>query len=216
VFHVKRRALLTEYVEAVRDARPSVTAAGATIDELWGRLVIDALTALDDVRATAGPMVDVGSGNGSPGLPLAVALSRSVTLLEARGAKARVLARIVGQLNVDVAVVNERAEVYARAAGRDAYCVALARALAPPAVAVELALPLVAVGGRLVLWTGAVDLKELAGVAAQLGGRLEGWRQTGEARGLAVLGKDEPTPERFPRRPGIAGKRPLRSLPSRA
>jgi 16S rRNA (guanine527-N7)-methyltransferase len=216
VFHVKREGLLAEYVELVRASATSITASGATRDELWDRLVGDALTALEDVRAVEGTIIDVGSGNGSPGVPLAVELDRPVTLLEARHSKARVLARMLRELGLPGEVVNERAEVHARCAGRDAYAIGLARALAPPVVALELALPLVAVGGRLVLWTGSVELEELAGVAAQLGGRLDRWRRTGESRGLAIVAKDDPTPERFPRRPGVAGKRPLRSLPSTA
>jgi 16S rRNA (guanine527-N7)-methyltransferase len=72
-------------------------------------------------------------------------------------------------------------------------------------VALELCLPLVGVGGAAVLWVGeAADLDALASVAGRLGGRMED-----VVEGLVVLRKIAPTPEGFPRRPGVAKKRPL-------
>jgi 16S rRNA (guanine527-N7)-methyltransferase len=89
----------------------------------------------------------------------------------------------------------------------------MARALAPPPVAAELCLPLVRPGGRVVLWTGAVDVHALRGVAAQLAAELSRVVPYG-SRNLVELTKIAATPDRFPRRPGMAGKRPLAPLPS--
>jgi 16S rRNA (guanine527-N7)-methyltransferase len=87
----------------------------------------------------------------------------------------------------------------------ESYGVALAKALAPPVVAVEWCLPLVAVGGAAILFVGpTADPDVVARAAKQLGG--------GEPErhpGLLVVPKLEPTPSGFPRRPGIARKRPL-------
>jgi 16S rRNA (guanine527-N7)-methyltransferase len=171
--------------------------------------VDDALAALELVEA--GPVVDVGSGGGSPGLPLAAARpDLSITLLES---SARTCAFLEEQAaafpNVDV--VCARAEEHAAGAGRDAYATALARALAPPPVAVEWCLPLVSPGGRLVLYAGEADEEQVEKAAAEVAGRLARVVPVpgSERRRLLVVEKLGPTPERFPRRPGVARKRPL-------
>jgi 16S rRNA (guanine527-N7)-methyltransferase len=146
-------------------------------------------------------MVDVGSGGGSPGIPLAAALpERDVTLLEANGRKAHFLERAAAVFP-NVKVVRGRAEEQET----DRFGVALAKALAPPAVALEWALPLVRPGGAAVLWLGSsADLAQLGPVAEQLGGGAPEMRS-----GLVVVPKLGPTPAGFPRRPGVARKRPL-------
>ena len=143
--------------------------------------------------------MDVGSGGGAPGVPLAVSLpEREVTLLEANGRKAEFL-RSLGLPNVRV--LHGRAEEQAV----DEYGVAVAKALAPPAVAAEWCLPLVCPGGAAVLWVGpSAEVERVAAVASQLAAEL-----VDGPPGLLVLRKLGPTPERFPRRPGVARKRPL-------
>jgi 16S rRNA (guanine527-N7)-methyltransferase len=90
---------------------------------------------------------------------------------------------------------------------RDACAVACARALAAPPAAAELCLPLVAPGGRVILWLGqSADPDDVSVAAAALAGEL---RAT-TTPGLLVLEKVGPTPDRFPRRPGVAAHRPLR------
>lgn len=183
----------------------------------WAVHVLDSLTALPLVDpARVGSLVDVGSGGGAPGIPLAVETGVPVTLLEATGSKAAFLERTVTALGLDCTVINDRSEAVARGTGRDSFDLAVSRALAPPPAAVELCLPLVAPGGAAILWTAAADPAELGAVAAQLGATVERVVATGDRRQLVVLSKREPTPDRFPRRPGVAGRRPLRSLASGA
>jgi 16S rRNA (guanine527-N7)-methyltransferase len=180
-------------------------------------LVDDALSGRAVIGGRLPPaVVDVGSGNGSPGIPLALHYGSAVTLLESVARKGAFLVRCSEQLGIGCPVVVERSETYARGAGRDAFDLALARALAQPPVALELCLPLVRPGGRLIVWTGLIDEESLRGVAAELGGGPPRSVATGPGRALLVVEKLEPTPERFPRRPGMAGKRPLPSLPSGA
>ncbi len=171
--------------------------------------VDDALAAVDLLGD--GPLVDVGSGGGSPGLPLAASRpDLRVDLLESNGKKCAFL-REWEAVFPNVRVVCARAEELARGVGREAYGTAVARALAPPPVAVEWCLPLVASGGRLVLYAGEGAEERAARAAEEVGGRLvrvvpvAGWQR----RRLLVFDKVEPTPERFPRRPGTARKRPL-------
>jgi 16S rRNA (guanine527-N7)-methyltransferase len=152
-----------------------------------------------------GPVVDVGSGGGSPGLPLAAARpDLHFDLLESSRRKALFLERWAAEFP-NVAVVAARAEEHGRGVGRDAYGTALARALAAPAVAAEWCLPLVRSGGHVVLFVGpSADEGAVEAAAAVLGAELEA-----VPRGFVLLRKTAPTPERFPRRPGVARKRPL-------
>jgi 16S rRNA (guanine527-N7)-methyltransferase len=177
----------------------------------WDVLVEDALTAVAIARELApAEAVDVGSGGGSPGIPLALALGLPVTLLEATGTKCRFLERAVAAVQAPCAVVHARSEEYGRGEGRDRFALAFARALAPPPVAAELVLPLVAPGGSAILWTGAqVDDEALAATAALVGGVVEVVHDAAPGRRLVMLRKVAATPERFPRRPGIARARPL-------
>lgn len=164
-------------------------------------LLDDSLRGLEVVRGFSGPIVDVGSGGGAPGIPLAAALpDREVTLLEAEQRKADFLRGWAAELP-NVRVIWGRAEEQET----DSFGVAVAKALAPPPVAAEWLLPLVRTGGAAVLWVGpSADLDALTRVSEQLaGGPPE------EHEGLIVIPKLGPTPEGFPRRPGMARKRPL-------
>ncbi len=164
-------------------------------------LLDDALRALPLLAELPGDVVDVGSGGGAPGVPLAASLpERSFALLEASRRKCEFLETITqGQANVTV--------VWGRAEEQpvDSFGVALAKALAKPPVAAELCLPLVAPGGAAILWVGeSADLASVADVAELLGAHLER-----DVDGLVVLRKVRQTPVGFPRRPGMAKKRPL-------
>jgi 16S rRNA (guanine527-N7)-methyltransferase len=172
-------------------------------DELRRVHVEAALTAAPLLEA--GPVVDVGSGGGSPGIPLAAARpDLDVVLLESQRRKCAFLDRAAREFP-NVTVVCARAEEHGRAEGRDAYAAAVAQALAPPAVAVEWCLPLVRPGGLVVLFVGpSADEAAVAATAAQLAAE-----PAPAPAGLLVLRKTGPTPQRFPRRPGLARKRPL-------
>jgi 16S rRNA (guanine527-N7)-methyltransferase len=186
-------------VTAVRDSRRA-----------WTVHVEDALAAVPVVeRLRPGRIADVGSGGGSPGIPLAAVTGIDVDLVEATGAKCAFLRRCVEQLGVPCQVINDRSEHLARAGGRDAYDLVLARALAPPPVAAELCLPLARPGGHVLLWTADVELEPLAAAAAEVAGEPGETVTVGPNRCLTLLRKVAATPERFPRRPGMAAKHPL-------
>jgi len=169
--------------------------------EAWRVHVSESLDALEVVRRFEGPIVDVGSGGGAPGVPLAAALpERQVTLLEANGRKCAFL-RDAAQVFPNVTVVQGRAEEQET----DRFGVAVAKALAPPAVAAEWCLPLVAPGGAAILYVGpTAEAAGVSRVSERIGGGV-----VEQVPGLLVLPKLEPTPPGFPRRPGMAKKRPL-------
>ena len=149
-----------------------------------------------------GPIVDVGSGGGTPGIPLAASLpEREVTLLEAERRKTEFLQRWTGELP-NLRVIWGRAESQVT----DCYKVAVAKALAQPPVAAEWCLPLVEEGGAVILWVGpSADLAAIGRVAGQIAGELDE-----SPPGFAVIRKTGPTPPGFPRRPGDRQEAPAR------
>lgn len=189
--------MLDDWLAALVET-PGLTAI-RDLEEARRVLLYDSLRGAELVRSFDGPIVDVGSGGGVPGIPLAVSLpDREVTLLEANGRKCEFLREWAPP---NAHVLRGRAEEQ----GTDRFGVAVAKALAPPPVAAEWCLPLVRPGGAAVLWVGpTADLKRVARVAAQLGGEL-----AETVDGLLVLSKLGSTPAGFPRRTGVARKRPL-------
>jgi 16S rRNA (guanine527-N7)-methyltransferase len=176
---------------------PGLTA--LDLPEARAMLVDDALRAVSVVGRYDGTIVDVGSGNGSPGIPVALGQPRrEVVLLEA---EAKRCAFLEVWAPANARVVRGRAEEQEK----DWAGVALAKALAAPPVAAEWCLPLVRPGGAAVLWIGEnADLDALARAAAQLAAE-----PVESPAGLAILEKTGPTPPGFPRRVGVARKRPL-------
>jgi 16S rRNA (guanine527-N7)-methyltransferase len=151
------------------------------------------------VASFDGAIVDVGSGGGAPGIPLAHALpGREVVLLESERRKCEFLER--------VAPPNARV-VWGRAEEQDTDWagVAVAKALAQPPTAAEWCLPLVRPGGAVVLWVGpSAEPDRVARVAERIAGEL-----VESPEGFLVIRKLGPTPDGFPRRAGVAKKRPL-------
>jgi 16S rRNA (guanine527-N7)-methyltransferase len=182
--------------------------------------VADSLVALDlPVVRAARRVADLGSGGGFPGLVLAIARPAAhVALVESVGRKCAFLTGAVSELGLgNVEVVHGRAEAWPEGIG--AHDLVVARALAPLAVLVEYAAPLLEVGGALVAWKGRPDPAEEAdgAAAAQAVGMsapeaipVQPFRQARE-RHLYLTSKVSPTPARFPRRPGMARKRPIQA-----
>jgi 16S rRNA (guanine527-N7)-methyltransferase len=162
-------------------------------------LADDSLRAVELVGRFEGAIVDVGSGGGVPGIPLALALpDREVVLLEAERRKCEFLEQWAP---TNARVVWGRAEEQEL----DWAGVAVAKALAQPPTAVEWCLPLVREGGAVILWVGpSAEAERVAAAAARIAGELEP-----APAGLLVLRKTGPTPPGFPRRTGVAKKRPL-------
>jgi 16S rRNA (guanine527-N7)-methyltransferase len=176
----------------------------------------DALVALEiaPVRS-ARSLADLGSGAGVPGLPLAIARPElDVVLLDSAGRKCAFMARVADDLGLTrVSVVHARAEEMAG----EAFDVVTARAVASLAVLAEYAAPLLVVGGVLVAWRGQRDTE--AELEAERAARELGLATSAPIavvpypgaihRHLHLMSKVDVTPARFPRRAGMAAKRPL-------
>jgi 16S rRNA (guanine527-N7)-methyltransferase len=182
--------------------------------------VADSLVALEvEGLRRAARIADLGAGAGFPGLPLAVALpDAQVDLIESSRRKCAVIERLAAAAGVGNArVVCARAEDWAAGEGRDAYGAVCVRAVAQLPVLVEYAAPLLADRGLLVAWKGSRDPGEEA--RGEHAARIVGLEPLGERavepypgslnRHLHLYRKLSPTPARFPRRAGIAVKRPL-------
>ena len=182
--------------------------------------IADALTGLEveQLRA-AGTIADLGAGAGIPGLVLAAVLPRTrVVLVESIGKKAAFIDRAAAAMGLDNAdVVTARAEAWAQGVGN---CDAVtARALAPLPILVEYAAPLLRLGGALVAWKGAPEIAErddgehaarVLGMSAAIRHDVAP-RPGADNRSLYIYVKLRDTPQGYPRRAGIARKRPLRA-----
>jgi 16S rRNA (guanine527-N7)-methyltransferase len=183
-------------------------------------LIDDSLVLLEHL-GEAHRLVDVGSGGGLPGLPLKIARpDLSLTLVEADQDKAAFLVSACAVLGLhDVEVVAKRAEEVGRdPLYREAFDVAVARALAPMPVLAELCLPLVRVGGRLLAQkTAAEDVSDAGHAIEAMGGVLHAVVAAPSAvRGagtIVIVDKVRSTPAAYPRRPGVPERKPLQ--PSR-
>lgn len=196
---------------------PTHTAVGHFADSLACLVLADpAVRGLD----RAPRCVDIGSGAGLPGLALAIARPGwRWTLVEATAKKALFLTAAIELLELaNVEVVEARVEIVGHAARhREAFDLAVARAVAATRVLAEYALPLLCVGGRLVALKGREGAAEAAAAAAALealGGELgevRGYDLPGTPgrRSIVAVDKVRPTPSGYPRRPGIPSKRPL-------
>jgi len=213
---VERLLPMLEMLRADPASLSSVTEPGAALevhllDSLSGTVVSE----LDEpVR-----VVDIGSGAGFPGVPMAVARPQAdFDLVDSVGRKTDFVSRVVERLGLrNVKAVNSRSEELAASGGREAYRVATARAVAPLSALAELASPLLEPGGTLVAWKGSRDTgeeDELRAVSRRVAMEIDRVLPvrpfaTSRTRHLYVLKKTGSTPPGLPRRPGMARKRPL-------
>lgn len=188
--------------------------------EFLEKHLVDCLTCLPCMNPQANERVlDIGSGAGLPGLVLAVMRPDwRVVCLEASLRKVEFLRRARAAVGAAAEVLHGRAEELARQQEhRERYDAVVARAVAPLAVLLELALPFCRLGGRLVAMKGPRAREELAAgrrALDVLGGEVAEVRRlrlplSGAERQLVLVEKVRPTPERYPRRAGVLQRRPL-------
>ena len=206
------------HVLELQASDPTASTTVRAVEDAIDRHVADSLVALELPEVSgARRIADLGAGAGWPGLALAAALPEArVALVESAIRRCRYLEKAVtagGFVNVDV--VHARAEEWRDGLGANDLVVA--RALAALPVLCEYAAPLLVEAGALVAWKGAAPADEVAaGAAAAEALGLEAREvravkpyEGAERQALHVFRKIAPTPQRFPRRPGMAVKRPL-------
>ena len=179
-------------------------------------LIEDCLVLVEHL-GDARKVVDVGSGGGLPGLPLKIVRpDLELTLIEADQDKAAFLVHACAQLGLEgVEVVGRRAEDAGHDPRlREAFDVAVARALAPLPVLAELCLGLVRVGGRLLAQktesegagAGERAIEIMGGMLIAVHASPSAARRAGT---VVVVEKVRPTPDAYPRRPGVPNHKPL-------
>ncbi len=208
---------IARHLELLAEGNRSASLTSVPPSQYLTRHVLDSLAGLRFVDAApAGRIADLGSGNGFPGVVLALATGRPVDLVESIERKARFLSRVVEDICLDATVRRTRAESLARDASGE-YAVVVARALAELPAVVELASPLLMQGGLLVCYKGAPGTEErrrAAGVADKVGmreSRCEAVKVPGldESRTIVVYEKLGAGSVPLPRREGQAQRRPL-------
>ncbi len=192
-------------------------------EEVQLKHFLDSLTVARALAEPAGKdirLIDVGTGAGIPGIPLKILRPEiRLVLLDATAKKARFLEHITAQLGLDgVEIAVGRAEEVAHQPDyRERFGVVLSRAVAGLPALVELTLPFCAVGGRFIAQKkGDIDeeVNQASRAIDRLGGKLVAVEKIdlpefADQRRLVIIDKIAPTPEKYPRRPGIPAKRPL-------
>lgn len=191
-------------------------------DEAWKRHIVDSLTLIPGLREwpQGSTLIDVGTGGGLPGIPIAIVLPHlKVTLLETTGKKARFCTQAVNELGLaNVVVINNRAETLGQnKLYREKFDMAVSRAVGPMRILMEFMLPLVKVGGWMYALKGPALEQELeeAGDAMSLLGAgevmvVEAYPETFDNHSVVVgIEKADRTPKEYPRLPGIPKQNPL-------
>ena len=170
-----------------------------------------------DLPVPHGPMIDIGSGNGAPGLPIALCEpEREVTLLDSRSGVTGFLDEIIVLLNApQISVRQERAEIAAHTDLRAQFSLALSRALAPPPAALELMIPFLQIGGIAAAWTGKLSdavMERVERTARELGAEIT---PIDPPHDILVATKVRATDDRYPRSWAQIRRRPLSAIRSR-
>lgn len=167
-------------------------------------------------------LCDIGAGAGFPSLPLKIAFPQlSVTIVDSLNKRINFLHELVARLSLsDVKLIHDRAESFAakKSTHREQYDVVTARAVARLSVLSELCLPAAKVGGELIAYKASAADEELVaarGAIKKLGGQVQNevamtLPRTTEQRNIIIIDKIAATPAKYPRRPGLPNKKPLR------
>jgi 16S rRNA (guanine527-N7)-methyltransferase len=216
----KTQSSLLQFLDELIDVNQSINLTRITDPETGVRLhLIDSLVALPEINeAPSGDILDLGSGGGIPGVPLALASGRRTVLLDSVKKKGAAVAGILQRIgdHGDVGISADRAEAHA-VTHRNAYAVVVARAVAPLPVLLELASPLLVKGGVLVALKGRPEAAELE--SGRKAARVVGFGELGlrtlvlpggaESRTIISATRVRDSAVALPRRDGMAKNTPL-------
>lgn len=217
-------SLLLRYAGLVCEANRKIRLTGALrLEEILRKHVIDSLTAAPYINNEEGlRLADIGSGAGFPGMALKItAPGVSTSLIESSRKKSRFIKETANALCLDnIEVINARAELAGQEIScRESFDVVVCRAVSHLSVITEYALPFLKIGGEFIAFKGREAEKKIAESSRAiklLGGEPAGIKKLSlpegkENRALIFIRKTKPTPLKYPRREGIAGKRPIRN-----
>jgi 16S rRNA (guanine527-N7)-methyltransferase len=216
----RQAALLLAHLDYIRECNKSLNL--TAIRDEGQSLVLhleDSLTALPELEAAPeGALVDLGSGGGYPGIPLAILSLRQTTLVEATKKKAQVLQNFIQQENLEPQISVEALRIEELARSQQAgFAVATARALSSLPALMELSAPLLQRGGVLLAYKGRLEEHELEHARSlenELGMKIVGVRSLVLSDGLSErkivqIRKEAPASRPLPRRNGQAQRHPL-------
>ena len=193
-------------------------------DEVYLKHFYDSITgAFADPRLQTVDLTlcDIGAGAGFPSLPLKIAFPQlKVTIVDSLNKRIAFLEDLVAKLGLnDVTLIHDRAETFSakKSIHREQFDVVTARAVARLAVLSELCLPAVRVGGEFIAYKALAapeELQDATGAIAKLGGQVRQTVQltlprTDDERNIILIDKQAPTPQKYPRRPGLPNKKPI-------
>ncbi|MGH7716459.1 MAG: 16S rRNA (guanine(527)-N(7))-methyltransferase RsmG [Vulcanimicrobiaceae bacterium] len=203
---------LARYGELLLERNREFNLTGARDPDAVAAQIADALTLLPFV-VDGGELIDIGTGGGLPAIPLAIVRPLRVTLVDATAKKIAFVCAVIAQLALEGEALAHRAEQLGSDTHyRDRFAYATARAVASAPVVIELTLPFLAPNGRALLQRGtlgALEREAARRCAVALGGEVTDELPLEGERRILVVTKRSPTPAGFPRRVGVAQKRPL-------
>lgn len=221
-FDENKYSQFVEYKNLIQEWNEKINLTAITDDEgIMKKHFIDSIKVFNFPELhNAKSVVDIGTGAGFPGVPMKIVRpDMEIVLLDSLMKRVNFLNEVIAKLGLEgIKAVHGRAEDFAKVEYRDHFDAAVSRAVANMTLLTELCLPFVKVGGYFVAMKGPgaeAEIEEARQAIGMLGGKLEQVieveiEESDLKHNLVVVRKVKPTPKQFPRKPGVAAKKPLK------
>ncbi len=221
-FDEEKYSQFVEYKKLIQEWNEKINLTAITDDEgVMKKHFIDSIKVFNfEGLRDAQSVIDIGTGAGLPGIPMKIVRpNMKVVLLDSLMKRVNFLNEVIAKLGLDdIKAIHGRAEDYGKAEYRECFDVAVSRAVANMTLLTELCMPFVKVGGYFVAMKGPgadAEIADAKAAIAMLGGKLEQVieveiEESDLKHNLVIVKKVKPTPQQFPRKPGVAAKKPLK------
>lgn len=221
-FDEEKYSQFVEYKKLIQEWNEKINLTAITDDEgVMKKHFIDSIKVFNfEGLLDAQCVIDIGTGAGLPGIPMKIVRpNMKVVLLDSLMKRVNFLNEVIAKLGLDdIKAIHGRAEDYGKAEYRECFDVAVSRAVANMTLLTELCMPFVKVGGYFVAMKGPgadAEIADAKAAIAMLGGKLEQVieveiEESDLKHNLVIVKKIKPTPQQFPRKPGVAAKKPLK------
>ena len=221
-FDEEKYSQFVEYKKLIQEWNEKINLTAITDDEgVMKKHFIDSIKVFNfEGLRDAQSVIDIGTGAGLPGIPMKIVRpNMKVVLLDSLMKRVNFLNEVIAKLGLDdIKAIHGRAEDYGKAEYRECFDVAVSRAVANMTLLTELCMPFVKVGGYFVAMKGPgadAEIADAKAAIAMLGGKLEQVieveiEESDLKHNLVIVKKIKPTPQQFPRKPGVAAKKPLK------